>query len=74
MFDVDEDGALSFGEINQLNHTVGNPLFTTPIEYASIILEDNFHYQKVINNIPKIKIPEEMLEKDEEENRRNGTR
>ena len=46
MFDVDEDGALSFGEINQLNHTVGNPLFTTPIEYASIILEDNFHYQK----------------------------
>ena len=34
MFDIDEDGALSFGEINRLNVAVGNPLIATPTDYA----------------------------------------
>ena len=60
MFDCDEDGALSFGEINCLNVAVGNPLLATPTEYAAIILEDGFHYQKVRNNMPRVKLPEDL--------------
>jgi hypothetical protein len=60
-FDVDQDGVLSFGEINRLNKSVGNPMFKTPTEYASIILEDGFQYKKCRNKMPVVQIPDEVM-------------
>ena len=61
MFDVDQDDVLNFGEINRLNKAVGNPMFKTPTEYASIILEDGFQYKKCQNKMPIVHIPEEVM-------------
>ena len=59
-FDKDEDGVLSFSEINSLAEVTGVPQFSYPSEYADVILEEGFDYkkcnlppQKVIKNKPE---------------------
>ncbi len=45
-FDKDEDGVLSFGEINALSAATGVPPFSYPSDYADVILEEDFDYKK----------------------------
>jgi hypothetical protein len=45
-FDKDEDGVLSFGEVNALSACTGVPPFSYPSDYADVILEEDFDYKK----------------------------
>ena len=45
-FDKDQDGVLSFGEINALASSTGVPMFSYPSDYAGVILEEEFDYKK----------------------------